>query len=83
MIRSTYVHSTWYMSQCPFLLHFSHGPILVQINQAQPFHMHSFIYLTQTNLYVEHHTEKQLVDLTRPRGVRTLDLQNSKRTLYH
>ena len=45
---------------------FSHGPILVQINlqhsQAQPFGICTrVIYQTQTHLYVEHYTEKQLV----------------------
>ena len=45
---------------------FDHGPILVQIylqhSQAQPYGICTrVIYPTQTHLYVEHHTEKQLV----------------------
>ena len=70
-------HSKWSRSQSPFLLHFGNGLILVQINlqhsQAQPYRICTrvaCIYLTQTHLYVEHHTEKQLVQflksLTRP-----------------
>ena len=48
----------------PFFMSFGHGPILVQINlqqsQAQPYGICTrVIYLT--HLYVEHHTEKQLV----------------------
>ena len=50
----------------PFFLRFGHGPILVHINlqhsQAQPYGICTrVIYLTQTHLYEEHHTEKQLV----------------------
>ena len=50
----------------PFFMRFGHGPILVQINlqhsQAQPYGICTrVIYLTQTHLCVEHHTEKQLV----------------------
>jgi hypothetical protein len=49
-----------------FFMRFGHGPILVQINlqhsQAQPYGICTrVIYLTQTHLSVEHHTEKQLV----------------------
>ena len=49
-----------------FLLSLSLSPILVQTNlqhsQAQPYCIWTcVIYLTQTNLYMEHHTEKQLV----------------------
>ena len=52
----------------PFLMRFGHGPILVQINlqhsQAQPYGISTrVIYLTQTHLYVEHHTEKHLKSL--------------------
>ena len=50
----------------PLLFAFRPRPILVQINlqnsQAQPYGVCiRVIYLTQTYLYVEHHTEKQLV----------------------
>ena len=50
----------------PFFCFFSHGPILVHINlqhsQVQPYGICTcFIYLTQTHLNVEHHTENQLV----------------------
>ena len=50
----------------PFFMPFGHGPILVQINlqhsQAQPYGICTrVIYLTQIHLYMEHHTEKQLV----------------------
>ena len=50
----------------PFFMRFGHGPILVQknlqLNQAQTYGIcNRVIYLTQTHLYVEHHTEKQLV----------------------
>ena len=50
----------------PFFWRFGHGPILVQINlghsQAQPYGVCTrVIYLTQNHLYMEHHTEKQLV----------------------
>ena len=50
----------------PFFMRFGHCPILVQINlqhsQAQPYGICTrVIYLTQTHLYSEHHTEKQLV----------------------
>ena len=46
----------------PFFMHFSHGPILVQINlqhsQAKPYGKCTrVIYLTQTHLYVEPHRE--------------------------
>ena len=49
-----------------FFLRFGHGSILVQIimqhSQAQPYAICTrVIYLTQTHLYVEYHTEKQLV----------------------
>ena len=46
-----------------FFMRFGHGPILVQINsQAQPYGICTrVIYLTQTHLYAEHLTEKQLV----------------------
>ena len=52
----------------PFFMRFGHGPILVQINlqlsQAQPYGISTcVIYLTQIHLYVEHHTEQQLVPL--------------------
>ena len=58
--------STWSKSRSPFLLRFDHGPILIQINlqhsQSQPYGICPRVnYLTQTNLYVEHYTEKQLV----------------------
>jgi hypothetical protein len=50
----------------PFFCCLGHGPILVLINlkhgQAQPYGICTrVINLTQTHLYVEHHTEKQLV----------------------
>ena len=50
----------------PFFLRFGHGQILVQINlqhsKAQPYAVGTrIIYLTQTHLYIEHHTEKLLV----------------------
>ena len=60
-------------------LRFGHGPILVKINlqhsQTQPYGIlyTRVICLTQTHLYVEHHTEKQFVPffevfgMTRPR----------------
>ena len=49
-----------------FFMRFGHGPILVQINlqhsQAQPYGICTcVIYPNQNHLYVEHHTEKQLV----------------------
>ena len=78
----------------PLFLCLGHGSICVQINlqhsQAQLYGIYTrAIYLTQTHLYFEHHTENQLVpflkslvrlDLGR---IRTLDLPNSKRTLLH
>ena len=50
----------------PFFMLFGYGPVLVQINlqhsQAQPYGICTRVtYLTQSHLYVEHHTEKQLV----------------------
>ena len=50
----------------PFFMRFGHGPILLQINlqhsQAQPYGIWTgVIYLTQNHLYVEHQTDKQLV----------------------
>jgi hypothetical protein len=54
-------------AEIPFFMRFGHGPILVQIilqhSQAQPYSILCTrdIYLTQTHLYVEHYTEKQLV----------------------
>ena len=94
IIRSTHVHCTWSRSRSPFLLRFGCGPIWVQTNlkqsQAQPYDICTcVIYLTQTHLYVEHHTEKQLVPCLKSVvwlghcWIRTLDLPNSKRTLYH
>ena len=48
----------------------------------------SVIYITQPHLHVEHHKEKQLVlfkvfGLTGLGWIRTLDLPNSQRILYH
>ena len=64
-----YVHCM-YMVEEPshFLLRFGHGTILVQINlqhsQAQSYCIcTSVIYLTQTHLHLEHHTDKQLIPL--------------------
>ena len=50
----------------PLFLRFEHGLILVQINlehsQAQLYNICTrVIYLSQAHFYVEHHTEKQLV----------------------
>ena len=75
-------------------MRFGHGPKLVQINlqhsQAQPHGICTRVnYLTQTHLYVEHHTKKQLVPFLKSLVwlslglVRTIDLPNSKRILYH
>ena len=49
----------------PFFMSFSHVPKLVRINlqhcQSQPYGICTrVINLTQTHLYVEHHTEMQL-----------------------
>ena len=77
------------------LLRFGHGPILVQMNlqhrQAQSYCICTrVIYLTQTQVYVEHHTEKQLVRFLKSLvwlGLGRVnyypDLPNSKRTLHH
>ena len=78
----------------PFPLFFGHDPILVQINlqhsQAQSYGICTrVIYQTQSHLYVEHQTEKQLVPFIKSLvrfglgWMRTLDLPNSKGTLYH
>ena len=78
----------------PFFLRFGNGPILEQINllhsQTQPYVICTrVIYLTQTYFYVEHHTEKQLVLFVNSFvwlglwWIRTLDLLNSKQTLYY
>ena len=50
----------------PIFLRFGHDPILVQMNlqhsQTQPCGICTrVIYLTQSHLYVDHHTETQLV----------------------
>ena len=84
------------MVEEPISLSFAFRPrsILVQINLlhslAQPYGTCTrVIYLTQTLLYVEHHTGKQLVPFLKSLvwlglgWVRTLDLPNSKETLYH
>ena len=80
LIRSTNVHCTLSRSRSPFLLCFGHGPILVHINlqhsQANPKVCTRVIYLNQTYLYVE-----SLVWLGLG-WIRTLDLSNSKWTLY-
>ena len=88
IIRFIHVHCTWYRSRSPFLLRLGHGPILVQKNlqhsQAQLISICiRVIYLTQT------HLEKQLVPFLKSLVwlglgcIRTLDLPNSKWTLYH
>ena len=46
----------------PLFMRFGNGPILIRINlqhsQAQPYDICTrIIYLTQSHLYVEHHTE--------------------------
>ena len=87
---------TLYMVKEPisFSYAFGHGSLLVQINlqhsQAQPYGLCTrFIYQTQTHLYVEHHTENQLVTFLQSLlwlvlwWIRTLDLPNSNQTLYH
>ena len=71
-------------------MRFGHGPILVQINlqhsQAQPYGICTRViqtHITQNHLYVEHHTEKQLVPFLKSLlwlglgWVRTIDLPNS------
>ena len=61
------MYTVQYMVEEPIsLLCLGLGSILLQINlehsQAQPYGICTrVIYLTQTHLYVEHHTEKQLV----------------------
>ena len=67
MIKSTHVHCTYTLhgrgTDLPF---FAFCQILEKINlqlsQAQPYGICTrVIYLSQTPLYVEHHTEQQLV----------------------
>ena len=85
IIRSKRVHCT---VEEPISLSF---PILVKINlqhsQAQPFGICTcVIYLTKTYLYVEHHTENQLVPFLKSLvwlGGLEQNLPNSKWTLYH
>ena len=60
----------WQRSRSPFLLCIGNCTILVQINlqhsQVQPYVICTrVIYLTQTHLYADHHTEKQLVPFLR------------------